>query len=348
MLYNLPVRILVVIFSVITALGLSASAQWSPIQTTGFDTNLRGVSVSHAKPGKYVVWASGTNGTILRSLDDGKTWRQLHVAGGDTLDFRDIEAFSADTADVMSSGDGEKSRIYKTNDAGKTWALQYTDKRPGFFLDSLACSSLTHCFALSDPVDGKFLILTTDDGEHWKELPRDKMPAALPAEGAFAASGTSIALCDNNIYFGTGGSAARVFRSPDHGRSWTAVETPVASGNPSRGIFSIACHGRTVVAVGGDYKEPDSASKVAIYSKDSGATWRLAEQQPGGYRSGVVFLSGENFAVIGPNGTDISHDGGAHWTHTDALNLNAASSAVGQTWAVGPKGTIAHFNRTLQ
>jgi photosystem II stability/assembly factor-like uncharacterized protein len=339
------VRVLIILL----ALALSDPAPWWQVQTSGLDTNLRGVSVStDNSSGKHIVWASGSNGVILHSLDEGKTWTQLHVADGDTLDFRDIEGFGTNTAYVMSSGDGEKSRIFKTADGGKSWTLQYTDKRPGFFLDSLACDSRTHCFALSDPADVKFLILTTDDGQHWKELPRDKMPAALPAEGAFAASGTSIALCnDKDIYFGTGGPAARVFHSPDRGRSWTAVETPVASGNASSGIFSIACHGRSIVAVGGDYKEPASASKVAIYSKDSGATWHLAEQQPGGYRSGVVFLSDESFAAIGPNGTDISHDAGVHWTHTDALNLNAASFAATHGWAVGPNGTIARFNPHL-
>jgi photosystem II stability/assembly factor-like uncharacterized protein len=341
--YNPPVRMLIFILLTL-ALSDSGPAPWWQVQTSGLDTNLRGVSVSHSSAGKYVVWASGSNGVIERSTDEGKTWERVSVAGGSDLDFRDIEAFDADTAYVMSSGDGDKSRIYKTSDGGKNWILQYSDKRPGFFLDSLACDSKTHCLALSDPVDGKFLVLSTDDGEHWKELARDKMPAALPTEGAFAASGTAIALCSHkDIYFGTGGPAARIFHSADRGRSWTAAETHVASGNASSGIFSVACHGRFIVAVGGDYKEPDGASRVAAYSTDFGATWRLAERQPGGYRSGIVFISDNDLAAIGTNGTDISHDAGVHWTHTDTLNLNAASFAAAHGWAVGPKGTIARF-----
>jgi len=354
-------RSLAIIFAVIVAVSpapsLFASDPWWSVQTSGLDTNLRGVSVkyngeSEPRPSVfhslYVIWASGSNGVILRSTNEGTTWKQLTVAGGGDLDFRDIEAFDADTAYVMSSGDGDKSRIYKTTDGGKTWKLQYSDKRPGFFLDSLACDSKTHCLALSDPVDGKFLVLSTDDGEHWKELPRDKMPAALPKEGAFAASGTTIAICeDGNIYFGTGGgSVARVFRSGDRGRSWSAVETPIASGNPSSGIFSVACGGFLVVAVGGDYKEPATAKRVAAYSNDSGATWHLAEQQPGGYRSAVGYFSYGNFAVVGPNGTDVSEDEpgeSMHWKHTDYLNLNAASFDGTNGWAVGPKGTIARF-----
>jgi photosystem II stability/assembly factor-like uncharacterized protein len=343
--YNPRVRILLVLF----LLNPDAIAQWWSVQTSGIDTNLRGVSVKYDEGSMgrqhYFVWASGSNGVILRSTDDGKTWKQLNVAGGGDLDFRDIEAFDADTAYVMSSGDGDKSRIYKTIDGGKTWRLQFSDKRSGLFLDSLVCDSKTHCLALSDPVEGKFLVLGTDDGEHWKELPRDKMPVALPKEGAFAASGTSIAICDHgNVYFGTGGgAAARVFHSGDGGRSWVAVDTPIAGGSPSSGIFSIACEDQAIVAVGGDYKEPSRAKRVAIRSMDSGETWHLAVQQPGGYRSAVASFSYGDFAAVGPNGTDVSHDEGMHWKHTDYLNLNAASFAGTEGWAVGPKGTIARF-----
>jgi len=282
---------------------------------------------------------------ILRSTDDGKTWKQVTVPGASNLDFRDIEAFDANIAYVMSSGDGDKSRIYKTTDSGKSWKLQYSDRRQGFFLDSLACDSMTHCIALSDPVDGKFLVLSTGDGKHWKELSRDHMPAALPQEGAFAASGTAIALCDGKIFFGTGGPAARVFRSADDGRSWTVATTPIASGNPSSGVFSVACtsHGDLVV-VGGVYKDPNRAQQVAAYSTNSGETWQLSQTQPGGYRSAVGSFSNGNLAAVGPNGTDVTHDKGVHWQQANSLNLNAVSFNNAEGWAVGPKGSIARSN----
>jgi photosystem II stability/assembly factor-like uncharacterized protein len=340
-----------------------ASSDHAPswqVQYTGVESNLRGVSVTSESgvtdsgvtdndKHNYIVWVTGSKRTILRSTEEGKTWTQLTIPGGADLDFRGIKAFGADTAYVMSSGDGDKSRIYKTADGGKTWTLQYSDKRPGFFLDSLACDSKTHCLALSDPVDGKFLVLSTADGEHWTELPRDKMPAALPKEGGFAASNTSIAICGlgDDIYFGSGGAqTARVFHSADAGRSWSAVDTPVASGNAASGIFSIACHGSVVVAVGGDYKEPSAASHVAAYSTDSGVTWHLAEGQPGGYRSALGQFSHGDFIAVGPNGTDISHGEPIHmmhWKHADNLNLNAVSFDGSSGWGVGPKGTIARW-----
>jgi photosystem II stability/assembly factor-like uncharacterized protein len=328
---------------------LSDNAPWWSMQTSGVDSNLRGVSVVLGAGKKdrlhYIIWASGSEGTVLRSLADGSTWQQISIPHASGLDFRDVEAFSADEAYVMSSGDGEKSRIYKTIDGGKSWELQYTDRRPGFFLDSMACDSKTHCVALSDPVDGKFLVLTTIDGKHWAELPRDKMPLALPKEGAFAASGTAITLCERGgMYFGTGGPAARIFGSKDEGKSWSVSETPIGGGAASRGVFSIACEDPDdLVAVGGDYQQPNDSKDVAIYSDDAGSKWHLAESQPGGFRSAVASFSGEDFAAVGPNGTDISHDKGIHWRHTDRLNLNAVGFEGENGWGVGPKGAVARF-----
>jgi photosystem II stability/assembly factor-like uncharacterized protein len=328
---------------------LSDNAPWWSVQSTGVDANLRGVSVVLGAGKKdqlhYIIWAVGSNGTVLRSLDDGGTWHRISVPHASGLDFRDVEAFSEDEAYVMSSGDGEQSRIYKTTDGGKSWELQYTDRRSGFFLDSMACDSKMHCVALSDPVDGKFVVLMTSDGKHWSELPRDKMPPALPKEGAFAASGTAILVCEQGgMYFGTGGPAARIFGSKDDGRSWSVAETPIGGAAASRGVFSIACQDRDdLVAVGGDYKDPDNDKRVAIYSDDAGQTWHLAESQPGGYRSAVAWFSYDDFASVGPNGTDISQDKGVHWTHTDRLNLNALAFKGTNGWGVGPKGAVARF-----
>ena len=334
------------------ARGVNAAdgVSWS-VQTSGIDTNLRGVSAAgntdSAGEQHIVVWACGSNGVILFSSDEGKTWKRLHVAGGDALDFRSIVAFDAKTALVMSSGEGDKSRIYKTTDGGETWKLEFSDKRPSFFLDALICNA--ECYALSDPVDGKFVIVATHHYEDWKELPSDAMPAALPGEGAFAASGTALAMDnDGDLFFGTGGGkAARVFHSPDFGKTWTVVDTLIASGNASSGIFSIVATPWAVIAVGGDYKDPSRPYRVAAYSTDRGKTWSLATQQPGGYRSAVVALYGAMLAV-GPTGEDISDDFGAHWKHTDSLDLNAAFVLdIDNGWAVGAKGTIARLvNRT--
>lgn len=299
--------------------------------------------------GGPVVWASGSNGVILRSPHTMGGWTRLTVRGGETLDFRSIQAFDEKRAYVMSSGGGNDSRIYKTVDGGETWAQQFTDSRSAFFLDALVCDGPTRCFALSDPVDGKFLLVTTNDGEHWNTLPQDAMPAALKDEGAFAASGTCLLLHDNDIYFVTGGPAARLFHSPDLGRSWTVTTLPILSGNPGAGAFSVARRGKNMVVVGGDYKNPRSAERVAGYSRDAGRSWKLATQMPGGYRSAVAWLDDRTLATVGPSGEEISVDDGEHWKPNGSLNLNAVAAVdFKHSWAVGANGTICHFSLGTQ
>jgi photosystem II stability/assembly factor-like uncharacterized protein len=314
---------------------------WWIVQPTGVDANLRGIAAVVDRRGS-MVWATGSQGTILRSTDAGQKWMPVPIDGAENLDFRGVQTFDGQTVYVMSSGAGELSRIYKSADGGKTWNMQYRDKRKGFFLNALVCSDGTHCFALSDPVGGKFLLLSTTDGEHWDELLRDHMPVALAEEGAFAASNSALLLFGKNeIYFATGGAAARVFHSSDLGHTWTVNETPVIHGKGSQGIFSIVRAGETVVVVGGDYSDPSHKGRVAAYSSDEGATWNLAQAQPDGYRSSVdTFDAG--FVAVGPNGAETSRDG-VHWVPIDGPNLNAVTFISGKGWAVGPKGLVARF-----
>ena len=148
-------------FVVFLLLGVSTPAEkpWWKVQTSGIDTNLRAVSTASTPDAKgvsvLVVWASGSNGVILKSLDEGKTWQRLSVKDGDALDYRGIVAINASTAYLMSIGEGEKSRIYKTADGGQTWNLQYSDNRKEFFLDTIACRSEKECFALGGKDHGK-------------------------------------------------------------------------------------------------------------------------------------------------------------------------------------------------
>jgi photosystem II stability/assembly factor-like uncharacterized protein len=316
------------------------------VQTGGIgsdvDSNLRGVSVVTGGDGLLAVWASGSNGVILRSRDAGRSWDRVRVAGGERLDFRGIRAFSGEVAYALSVGPGEQSRIYKTSDGGKSWTKQYQGARPEIFLDGLVCRDAKNCFVIGDPVDGKFFVLSTTDGEQWRELAQDTMPAAMKEEGAFAASNSALTRCGGNeLVFGTGGPAARVFRSPDMGRTWEVSTTPILSGNASSGIFSVACRDSTIVVVGGDYQKPDGAERSAAYSADHGKSWQLAAQQPSGFRSSVVRMRDGSIVASGTNGTDRSSDGGAHWTRCSSLNLNALSAEGQGAWGVGPKGTIA-------
>jgi photosystem II stability/assembly factor-like uncharacterized protein len=329
--------------------GATSQAQWTA-QVSGTKTRFRGLCVVDSR----VVWASGTQGTVLRTTDEGRTWQAKPIPGATDLDFRDIHAVDDRTAYALCIGEGEKSRIYRTTDGGNTWTVQHINRDPKGFLDALAFWDAEHGLALGDPVDGRFVVLATKDGgKTWKSTPPEGMPPALPGEGAFAASGTClIATGDGHAWFGTGGAkVSRVFRSLDRGRNWTAQQTPVQAGTPSSGIFSLAFDGDHGIAVGGDYKEPGQAKDMVALTSDGGLTWRVpVGRQPGGYRSAVALVpgtQGRTLVAVGPMASDVSVDGGESWKRLGTSGFNAVEFASQTTgWAVG-EGSIARFEGRL-
>ncbi len=239
---------------------LTAATIQFDAQVSGVAESLRGVSAVNAK----VCWASGTHGTFLRTVDGGAHWIAGKVAGADALDFRDVEAVNADTAYLLSIGPGEQSRVYKTIDAGQHWRLLFTNPDPSGFFDGFAFWNPREGILFGDPVDGRFAIAVTHDGETWTRQ-HPTMPPALPNEGAFAASGTSIAVRGRQeVWFATGsGASARVFMSHNKGQSFTAMDTPLRHDAQMSGIFGMAVDGPRVVLIGGNDKEPDATNANA-------------------------------------------------------------------------------------
>lgn len=315
--------------------------RWIP-QDSGTSESLRGVCAVS----RDVAWASGGGGTFLRTLDGGETWECGFVPGAKDLDFRDVHAMDDRTALLLSTG--EPAKIFKTHDGGKRWTEQYADDRPGVFFDGMAFFDAKRGIAFSDPIQGSFLLIRTEDGgETWREVPRGSIPPPLPGEAGFAASGTCVCVQGESLaWFATGGTAARVFRSVDKGATWTAVNAPVLSGTPSRGIFSIAFKdARSGVIVGGDYKDPQGKDHNAAWTFDGGETWYPVERsQPKGYRSCVAyFRNGPAFVFItaGPSGSDYSLDLGRTWVNFDRTGFHSLSFAGPCGWAVGADGRIA-------
>ncbi|HEY4613327.1 MAG TPA: hypothetical protein VII11_10110, partial [Bacteroidota bacterium] len=216
---------------------LLASAQWQP-QISGTRERFRGVSAVNDS----VVWASGNRGTVVRTTNGGASWQRVTILGADTLDFRDIEAMSASVAYVLSIGDGAKSRIYKTIDGGQQWTLSWVNTDPRGFYDAIAFWDESSGLAVGDAVDGRLtLVRTLDGGKTWTVIPPDRLPPALPGEGAFAASGTClIAWGKSHAWIGSGVNCARVYHSTDKGESWSVASTQLTSANTSSGVFSVA------------------------------------------------------------------------------------------------------------
>ena len=258
------------------------------------------------------------------------------MPGGEQLDFRSLASFDENRAIVLSAG--SPARMFRTDDGGASWRELYRNDAPRIFFDALRFADPSRGYALADPIDGRFVLLeTTDAGESWHELPG---PVAEPGEGAFAASNSALAVRGDVVWFATGGSTARVFRSADRGRTWTVTLAPVPSGAASQGIFSLAfADDRRGALVGGDYQKPGKPGAFAV-SDDGGVSWKAGPPPPG-YRSCVVFVGGSRILATGTSGTDWFEPEG-RW-QSAGPGMNALASRELRGWAVGPKGAISLF-----
>ncbi|MDQ3173960.1 MAG: oxidoreductase [Acidobacteriota bacterium] len=328
------------------------------IQNSGATARLRGVSAVSER----VAWASGSGSTVLRTADGGATWQKLTITT-DALDFRDIDAIDSQTAYVLSIGNGPLSRIYKTTDGGASWTLQFKNDDPKAFYDAMSFWDANHGVVIGDSIAGRFCIKTTENGGRiWKRVPASALPPALENEGAFAASGTNIAVTGKtHAWIGTGAARkARVLRTSDRGLTWNVSDTPLVAGS-SAGIFSIVFrdskHG---VVVGGDYtKEKEAVGNLAV-TNDGGVTWTLVKGLSG-YRSAVAYVPvtsqsrpASMLVAVGPSGADYSTDDGRTWKQLEGPGFDSLSFVRGSIrgwpigWATGAGGTIGKLVFSLK
>ncbi|MEZ5096032.1 MAG: oxidoreductase [Nocardioides sp.] len=303
---------------------------------------------------RRTAWVTGGSasegpGRVFRTTDSGRTWVDVTPPGTDGLLLRDVEARSARTAVVLAIGPGDMSRIYRTGDGGRTWAEAFVNDDPAAFYDCMAFyPGGRRGLAMSDPVDGRFRILATrDGGRSWQVLPSDGMPDASTEYG-FAASGDCLVTAGRSAYFGSGGGAARVFRSDDFGLTWTATDSTIPPGEAA-GVFAFAFRSpRHGVAVGGDFAEPADGVDAVATTRD-GSTWANAGD-PAHLAEDVAYLPRHPRAllIVGESGdvagTSLSRDGGRTWTQVSDLGYHALDcTRDGACWAAGGGGRVARW-----
>ncbi len=318
---------------------------------SGVSASLRGLCVVDAD----VVWASGTEGTVIRTTDGGRNWNSVPVEGAGELDFRDVHAFDAKQAVIISAG--QPARVYRTTDGGEAWkmCLEHRDARS--FFDAISFWDERHGIAMSDPIDGRVLLIETlDGGVSWAELPPDRRPMSLPGEAGFAASGTNMQVVGDSVFIALGGAekdqteaASRILYSSDRARTWQVATAPMAR-DASSGIFSLAFIDQQYgIAVGGNYLKPESKLGNILLTSDGGLSWKLpTDDPPRGYRSGVAYGKNGSRSMsvcVGPTGTDVSIDGGQSWQAASETGFHAiAFSPDGKAgWACGSDGRVAKW-----
>ena len=311
----------------------------------------RALLIAVSPVSERVVWASGTLGTWVRTTDGGATWISGRVPGADSLQFRDVHAVDANTAYLLSIGNGPLSRIYKTRDAGATWTEQFRNSDEKGFYDCFDFWDSERGVVIGDALGTEMAILTTTDGgATWTRVSPTILPAAATGEGSFAASGTCVETAPAGhawIVMSTP-ARSRIVRTADYGRTWSAESLPISSREGS-GVQSVSFRdARNGIVLGGGSAVAAGDRLVAI-TRDGGANWQLrtTPDLKVGFWGGVYVPGARTPTVVGvgPNGAVYSRDEGASWVTIDSMDywsVGFASPRAG--WAVGRLGRITKLS----
>lgn len=318
---------------------------------TEVEASLRGL----AAVSDDVAWASGSQGTVLRTIDGGQEWRVVSPPDSAELDFRCLWAWDDERAIVASAG--ERDVIFRTENGGRTWEQVYEDPDRGAFFDGLAFWNEQQGVLMGDPLNGiLYLLETRDAGRTWQRLPADSVPSVREGEAGFAASNSNLAVWgQSGLLIGLGGAAPGeseplsriVFRETADG-PWQTRQVPLRR-SESSGIFSVVPVGSRWVAVGGDYRREADAQENCALGVDGGNRWLVpAGNLPSGFRSAVTATgSAENalLVALGPNGGDVSWDLGERWQRFTGDGFHAAqfSPSGMYLWACGSQGRVGRL-----
>ncbi len=299
-----------------------------------------------------LVWASGTNEVLLRTVDGGVSWQVNQMGSTDSLQFRDVFGFDQGHAFVLSSGTGSTSRIYEfTLDDG--FQLRFTMLDQNGFLNSMDFWDEKVGIAFGDAIDAKpYILKTVNGGQSWSRLNPEKLPDAAPGEGGFAASGTSIELGKNGkIWIGTGAAGnARILYSGDYGENWMSLATPMVKGELA-GITSVRFRGKHGIIVGGDLNNSEGRTPNSFISENGGIYWEATSsvKTTGPLYCAAIANTGDSKVILvtGPNGADISLDFGKRWvtvSRSEWWTAEILNSGVG--WMAGRDGTVMKIRIT--
>ena len=334
--------LLIGLFSLISA-GAQKSRFDIEVVNSGTATSLRGLSVVNDN----IVWVSGSKGMVGKSVNGGKNWKWVTVKGFEKSEFRDIEAFDANTAVIMAVG--SPAYILKTTDGGDSWKIVLEDKRAEMFLDAMDFANGRMGMVIGDPINGHpYIAVTENSGNTWRELkPEEHGLAVDSGEAFFAASGGNLRYFANGeFWLVSGGKKSRLLHS-----GGMSAALPILQGNESTGANAIDIYdggfaqrpGKRMVIVGGDFAADSIRTGSCVFSTDGGKSWQRSKTPPMGYRSGVEFIGKKHLIACGLNGVDYSFNSGKTWKPIDKNSYHVVKIARSGTtiYMAGNKGRIA-------
>lgn len=304
---------------------------------TKTDVHWIGVSA----PTTNVVWLSGSNATIARSLDAGETWEFSQPASA-TLQFRDIEALDANHAYALSIGENGDSRIYYTSNGGRDWQLRF---RAGSnqFLNCIATASSSEAWVYGDSKESRWEMVRSADGRNWLSASNVVDSQPLPDEGGLAASGGCVRYNNKVWAIGTAnGHTARLLIKRNFGIRFKAIDTPLPAG-PGAGIASVWPFSEThVLLAGGDLSNAAARPRLVEFKDDTFTP--LAEPPLEGALYSLTVRANQDMIVSNPAGAAYFHTAEQRWQPLSDANVWNSACIQNRCYLVGKEGYVARVS----
>jgi len=317
----------------------------------------KGVSIRGlAVPNQNTIWASGSKGSIAKSVNGGADFEWMQVKGYESRDFRSIHAW--DDKEVIIVAIAAPAIILKTKDGGTSWYKVYENTDTLMFLDAIHFKDAANGLVVGDPISNHiFLLSTVDKGENWNEVPSSYFKTPLEkGEAFFASSGSNIAQLSKDDFLVSGGVRSRLWING------AAMDIPILQGGTSTGANSMAIspNGNNIMIVGGDFMKDTSRTQNAVglklfikpnsnkkWQSEKIPYWKIDEFVgfPNGYRSGVEYVSNTILISCGTSGVDISKNKGKNWDliSTESFHVVRKQPNTKAVFLAGGGGRIGYY-----
>jgi len=274
-------------------------------------TSIRAIQI---KKDSSLIFATSNGFIGLLSASDLEIKKKKIVYDTIIPHFRSIASVNNST---FALSIGNPALLYQYKNESLT--IVYKEVHPKVFYDAMLFFDEENGIAMGDPIEECLsIIITKNGGSTWEKLPCGILPFIENGEAAFAASNSNIAIAGSNAWLVTGGQKARVFHTPDMGKTWEVFNTPIVSGSQMTGIYSVDFYDeRNGIIFGGDWNDKKNNVANKAITSDGGKTWQLVSDGEGpGYKSCVQYVpntKGNELFAVGSTGVSFSNDSGKSW-----------------------------------
>ena len=278
-------------------------------------------------------WAVGSRGTLLATLDSGKSWQAKPQPTEDVI--RDI--YFADELNgwllcernvyELRSNDEQRAYLMKTSDGGDHW--QRANMRGANVDARLQRALFNHSGSGWAFGEGGTIYATHDSGANWIKLQAPTRYLLLGGDFIDENSGWLV------------GAGATILQTSDGGESWHKGTLPNGAKTRFNAVsFVDLRRGWAVGSDGAVYRTVNGGR--SWLPQTSGVTTDLLD---------VKFLDAVEGWVVGAEGTLLhTSDGGLHWTSEPSATPHALERIFftdrSHGWAVGFGGTIISYSNS--